>query len=86
MTETIKGPGGLVIELDEAQVFPSDPGSGTPILVTLKGSSSSFNCAYDTGFVDNEELTTAQAAFLESKADELDIWLTEAVRKAKGNQ
>lgn len=32
-TLKLRGPNGLVVELDRGQVFPDDPGQGTPAMV-----------------------------------------------------
>jgi len=31
--QTLKGPEGLIIKLDSDQIFPDDPGQGTPAMV-----------------------------------------------------
>lgn len=54
MHQKIKGPGGLVLVLDSSQVFPDDPGNGTPAMVYLKRNgceiaSSTYNCALGEG-------------------------------------
>lgn len=36
MRETLHGPGGVRLELDKTQVFPDDPGQGTPAMVYYK--------------------------------------------------
>ena len=54
MYQKIKGPSGLVLILDSSQVFPHDPGNGTPAMVVLvKGgqeiASSTYTCALNEG-------------------------------------
>lgn len=78
--EIIKGPGALCIELDSGQIFLDDPGQGTPLLVTLGGLTSSFNCVSGEGEVDGKLLNQEQKEWLESKADYCDEWLTHWVR------
>ena len=50
-TKTLTGPNGFRIDLDRSQVFPDDPGAGTPAIVTDRTGeySSTFWCALDTG-------------------------------------
>ena len=52
MIKKLKGPDGIVLELDSSQIFPDDPGQGTPAMVEYKGGYATFNCAQSTGVVD----------------------------------
>ena len=58
MYQKIKGPGGLQLVLDSSQVFPDDPGNGTPVIVEkLTGrnkvvASSTYNCALGEGVLE----------------------------------
>lgn len=49
--KTLRGPGGLHVELDTDQVFPDDPGNGTPALVynARRTHNATFQCALGTG-------------------------------------
>jgi hypothetical protein len=49
MKKTLHGPGGLRVALDRSQVFPDDPGQGTPAMVYLFGYSSTFWAASGEG-------------------------------------
>lgn len=50
MTATFKGPEGLRLELDAGQIFPEDPGQGTPVLVVLaNGDSGTYGCVTSEG-------------------------------------
>jgi hypothetical protein len=56
-TKTLTGPSGIRIELDSAQIFPDDPGQGTPAMVYVdsakaRGMSATYWCAADTGELD----------------------------------
>ena len=37
--------GALIVELDRSQVFPDDPGNGTPAMVRWRGFSATYWCA-----------------------------------------
>jgi hypothetical protein len=60
--ETHEGPGGLRVE------FLDDP--YTPVMVYLKRGSATFQCAIDTGEVEDETLSREQCAFLARIEDE----------------
>jgi hypothetical protein len=61
MQKTLQGPGGISIVLDSAQIFPDDPGAGTPAMVYFnpygKEYSATFYCALDTGELECGEHT-----------------------------
>ena len=66
-TKFIKyGPAGLSVRFDSTEIFPDDPGQGTPVLVFLGKESSTFCCALNEGEVDGIRLSQAQIAFLET--------------------
>lgn len=47
---TIRGPYGLVVTLDSSDIYPDDPGMGTPMLVERKGETMTLHCAnYNVG-------------------------------------
>lgn len=74
MKTTLTGPGGLRIVLDSAEVYPDDPGQGTPAMVHLGRHSATFACALDTGELDCGEkaLTITQENWLQ--AQEETVW------------
>ena len=45
--QTLRGPNGIRLELDASEIYPNDPGMGTPMLVCLKGETMTLNCAED---------------------------------------
>jgi len=49
--KTIKGPRDVELVLDPAQIYPEDPGQGTPAMVYYKGGSATFSCAANEGEV-----------------------------------
>ena len=49
MKRKIQGPHGLLLVLDTEEVFPNDPGAGTPAVVHWRGASSTYWCAMGTG-------------------------------------
>jgi hypothetical protein len=73
------GPGGLAIVMDTAEIFPDDPGQGTPVLVTMGRNSATWNCATDTGELDCGEviLTISQTNWLEAQRDAVENWIGE---------
>ncbi len=52
--EILRGPNGIRIELDSTEIFPADPGQGTPAMVYLGQRSATYWCAVDTGELDGE--------------------------------
>lgn len=82
----LRGPG-LVIELDAEQIFPDDPGQGTPALVVLpSGDTATFNCASSEGECDGTQLTPAQCAWLNQQEDAVDSFITAHTRRIRGVQ
>jgi len=77
--KTLRGPGGIKLVLDPAEVFPDDPGQGTPALVEYKGGTATFWCAQGEGYVDSRNgdipLTEAQSQWLHS--DEIEAAVAE---------
>jgi hypothetical protein len=79
-TKTLKGPSGLTIILNSAEIFPSNPGDGTPAMVYLvkrdewgsvRSYSATYWCALDTGELDcgEIELSRTQCAWLDAMQD-----------------
>jgi len=82
MTKTINGPSGYNIELDSTEIYPDDPGAGTPAMVNgPRGSSGTYWCVADTGEMLNgrgEETVDVPPRiidWLDSKADEVDAFI-----------
>ena len=75
--KTIKGPGGIRIELDSAEIFPDDPGQGTPAMVYLGGYSATYWCAADTGELDcgEKQLSITQCNWLHEVEDEVNAFV-----------
>lgn len=75
VTKTLSGPQGIRIELDSAQIFPDDPGQGTPAMVHLGRESCTFQWACGEGYMysdhgdEEKPFTSAQMAWLEAQAD-----------------
>lgn len=55
MRKTLTGPQGWSVTLDAAEIFPDDPGNGTPVMVyaPFHRGSGTFGRATDTGEVDD---------------------------------
>lgn len=74
MKKTIQGPQGLRIVLDSAQIFPDDPGNGTPAIVELGRASGTYWCAADTGELicgsEERTLTITQLNWLQAEEQE----------------
>jgi hypothetical protein len=81
--KTLNGPGGLTLVLDSKEIFPDDPGQGTPAMVHLehRNADATFYCAVNegvlagSGFGDDAgdiELTSSQQRWLEARWD--DVW------------
>lgn len=70
MKKTLVGPGGIKLVLDSSEVYPEDPGNGTPAMVYFKKWSATHGCAMDTGELDGGEYTLnpAQMRWIESDA------------------
>jgi hypothetical protein len=75
-TRTLRGKG-IRIELDSAEIFPEDPGQGTPVLVVLaNGDSATWNCITETGeTADGTQLTDDQKQWLESMTPTVEEWM-----------
>ena len=63
---------GLRVEFDAAEIFPEDPGAGTPVMVWTCGNSATYNCARNEGEVDTVRLTQQQIDWLWSIEE--DVW------------
>jgi hypothetical protein len=63
---------GLRVEFDASEIFPEDPGQGTPVMVYTCGNSATYNCARHEGEVDTVRLTQQQIDWLWSI--ESDVW------------
>lgn len=54
MKRILKGPGGWTLELDSDEIFPEDPGQGTPAMVYSedRNCSGTYWCVCETGEID----------------------------------
>ncbi len=63
----------LQVVLEQRQIFPKDPGLGTPAMVYLRTKDGIASCTYwcylGEGCVDCYELTDAQIAWLDKQED-----------------
>lgn len=69
---------GWRVELDRAQVIPSDPGAGTPALVYApSGASGTYWCVCDTGEIDcgSEDVPPNVARWLDDIRDSVEEFL-----------
>jgi hypothetical protein len=74
--------GNLTVTLDRAQVFPDDPGEGTPIMVEWTGKAgATYNCAVNEGILsgygnnEDKELTDKQLEWLDSLENKIEEFL-----------
>lgn len=72
---TLRGPD-IWIELDEKEIFPDDPGQGTPVLVCCKnGGTATWNCAMNELELDNgSTFTQAQIDWLNRMESQVNEW------------
>ena len=83
MKHTFKGPEGLSLELDSEQIFPDDPGQGTPAIVILRDKSrrevdsGTFDCACGEGELGHNgtKLTDVQFEWLCAQNDIVDDFI-----------
>ena len=52
MKKQLTGPRNIKLELDSAEIYPDDPGQGTPAMVEYKGGVGTLNCVEGEGYVD----------------------------------
>lgn len=71
MLKHLTGPDGIRILLDSAQIFPDDPGAGTPAMVYVGKHAGTYWCALDTGDIDcgGFTLSNAQWNWLDNQFD-----------------
>lgn len=68
---TLYGPGGIRLVLDANEIYPDDPGNGTPAMVYCNQYPGTYWCALDTGAIGGGEyvLTDAQYRWLDHHFD-----------------
>jgi hypothetical protein len=67
-TQLLRGPG-ITLELDETEIFPDNPGNGTPAMVYVGENSATYWCALGTGEVDMYTLSERQMRWLDAQND-----------------
>ncbi len=75
MKKTLVGPNGLRLVLDTDEVYPDNPGDGTPAMLYLGKNSGTYWCALDTGEVDGRALSSHQYAWVLSNEELVDNFL-----------
>jgi hypothetical protein len=74
--QTVTGPDGIELHLDAGEIFPNDPGQGTPAIVKLStGDTATFNCVDNTLEVSGIDLTSTQQNWIRSLSSTVDDWL-----------
>jgi hypothetical protein len=78
VTRTEFGPNGIRLELDHTQIFPDDPGNGTPALVIKGEYTATFHCALNEGELDcgGYQLDDREMRWLEEQEILVDAFLT----------
>jgi len=66
---------GLRVDFDATEIFPEDPGAGTPVMVWTCGNSATYNCARHEGEVDTVRLTQQQIDWLWSIEEDVWDWM-----------
>ncbi|MCV2216127.1 hypothetical protein [Thauera sp. Sel9] len=81
-TQTFHGPDGWTVVADRRQVFPDDPGQGTPLMVYAPGAraSGTLHRVLDTAETDTntgqiEPVTGRVMAWLEQIEDQANEWI-----------
>ena len=73
---------GYKIVFDSTEIFPDDPGNGTPLMVYgPRGSSATYQCAMDTGEIENDRLTQEIPAHVHRWLVGLEVTLWELMEK-----
>lgn len=85
--QILRGPSGLKLELDASQIYPDDPGQGTPALVVRGNATASLECALQEGELGWGEyfLSPDQSKWLNEIYSEANAWL-DYQYKIKGKQ
>lgn len=77
MKTEIKGKG-IKVELDTNEIYPQDPGQGTPVLVVLSnGNTGTWNCVTCEGEIDGEPLTDDHKQWLDSITPRVESWMSQ---------
>jgi hypothetical protein len=66
---------GLRVDFDADEIFPDDPGQGTPVLVWTCGESGTYSCVREVGEIENVRLTQAQIDWLWEIEEHVWYWL-----------
>lgn len=71
------------IVMDASEIFPDDPGNGTPIMVYGPSSTSAtYLCALDTGELEGMfSIPERVYNWLDNRADEVYTWLDNATKE-----
>lgn len=82
MKRELTGPGGIRLVLDSEQIFPDDPGQGTPAMVHTDQGDATYWCALGEGTVldarcREAELSQSQMNWLEAQEDVVSTFLDE---------
>jgi len=70
---------GIAVEMDTREVYPKDPGMGTPVLVTFStGDTGTWNCVTSEGETsDGYKLSKDQLNWLETVRPKVEEWMQE---------
>lgn len=76
MRDIIKGPG-ISVELDTREIYPHDPGMGTPVLISLdNGETVTWNCGISEGeTVDGTKFNQEELDWLNWVTPQVEQWM-----------
>jgi hypothetical protein len=82
----------IEIVLDPSEIYPDDPGNGTPVMVYKtvgrEKYSSTWNCANGTGTLEGREeivdLTAYELRAMDEHAEEVDAWINAEYDRIEG--
>jgi hypothetical protein len=68
--------GSYKLVLDSSEIYPSDPGNGTPAMVYCGKRSGTYGCVSDTGVLDDDlEVPAKVMEWLHRMAEAVDIFI-----------
>ena len=69
--------GAYKLVLDSSEIYPNDPGNGTPAMVYCGKRSGTYGCVTDTHELDGEEVPGKVMEWLHLMAEAVDIFIEE---------
>jgi len=70
---------GIRVDFDASEIYPDDPGAGTPVLVTMHDGSGTYHCVREMGEIVGDETTyvlnSRQVQWLWDIGEKVESWL-----------